>query len=35
MVRGEQDAPHLVVEHELVVRVPRSVDDASGALPER
>src|SRR5215211_4125269 len=35
VVRGEQDAPRLVVEHDLVVRVPRGVDDASDALPER
>jgi hypothetical protein len=35
MVRCEQDAARLVVEHDLVVRVPRNVDDANCFLPHR
>ena len=35
MVRGEEDAARLVVQHDLVVRVPRNVDDANRSLPHR
>ena len=33
MVCGEEDATRLVVKHDLVVRVPRNVDDANRSSP--
>src|SRR5918997_3124153 len=35
MVRGEEDAARFVVEHDLVVRVPRNVDDTHCSLSHR
>src|SRR5215212_10887386 len=35
VVCGEEDVPRLVVQNDLVVRVPRNVDDANFPLPHR